>query len=73
MLVTQFDTELIPGDEVKVNTTREFQTFTHPRLKIVYEDDDIIVINKGYGLLSMGTDKINRRHRVFDIARVPQA
>lgn len=57
-VVTQFDTELTPGDEVKVNTTREFQTFTHPRLKIVYEDDDIIVINKGYGLLSMGTDKI---------------
>ena len=57
-VVTQFNQPLEPGDEVKVNTTREFQTFSNPRLKIVYEDDDIIVVNKGYGLLSMGTDRI---------------
>ncbi|MDE6824816.1 MAG: RluA family pseudouridine synthase [Duncaniella sp.] len=56
--VTQFDTQLNPGDEVKVNLTREFRVFYNRRLKLVYEDDDIIVVNKGYGLLSMGTDKI---------------
>lgn len=56
--VTQFDTELKLGDEVKANLTREFRVFYNRRLKIVYEDDDIIVVNKGYGLLSMGTDKI---------------
>lgn len=55
---TQFDMRLNPGDEVKVNLTREFRVFYNRRLKIVYEDDDIIVVNKGYGLLSMGTDKI---------------
>lgn len=52
----QWDQELQSGDIVKVNTSREFQVFKNPRLKIVYEDDDIIVVNKGYGLLSMGTD-----------------
>lgn len=57
-VTTQFDYPLSAGDTVKVNTTREFQTFSNPRLKIVYEDNDIIVVNKGYGLLSMGTDKI---------------
>lgn len=56
-VTTQFDAPVSPGDKVSVNTTREFQFFSHPRLKLVYEDDDIIVINKGYGLLSMGTDK----------------
>lgn len=56
-VTTQFDAMVSAGDKVYVNTTREFQEFTHPRLKLVYEDDDIIVINKGYGLLSMGTDK----------------
>lgn len=55
---TRHDTPLATGDIVKVNTVREFQTFTHKRLRIVYEDDDIIVVDKGYGLLSMGTDKI---------------
>ncbi len=56
--VTQHNTPLNPGDTVRVNLTREFQTFYNRRLKIVYEDDDIIVANKGYGLLSMGTDRI---------------
>ena len=58
MPVTQFDAPLADGDEVKVNLTREFKVFYHRRLKIVYEDDDIIVVNKGYGLLSMGNDKV---------------
>ncbi len=53
----QFDLQLEPGDVVKVNFTREFRVFYNRRLKIVYEDDDIIVVNKGYGLLSMGNDK----------------
>ncbi len=57
-ITTRFDEPLAPGDEVKINTTREFQTFSNPRLQIVYEDDDIIVVNKGYGLLSIGTDKV---------------
>lgn len=56
-VTTAFNQPLSVGDTVSVNTTREFQTFSNPRLKIVYEDDDIIVVNKGYGLLSMGTDK----------------
>ncbi len=51
-------TALHPGDTVSVNFTREFQTFRHPRVKLVYEDDDIVVVNKGYGLLSVGTERI---------------
>lgn len=57
---TQFDTPLTPDDEVKVNFTREFRVFYNRRIKLVYEDDDIIVINKGYGVLSMGTDKVKQ-------------
>lgn len=56
-VTTAFNQPLYAGDKVSVNTSREFQTFSNPRLKIVYEDDAIIVVNKGYGLLSMGTDK----------------
>ena len=54
---SQFDLELQPSDSVKVNFTHEFKVFNNRRLKIVYEDDDIIVVEKGYGLLSMGNDK----------------
>lgn len=56
--VTQFDTPVTPQDEVKVNFTREFRVFYNRRMQLVYEDDDIIVVNKGYGLLSMGNDKV---------------
>ena len=57
-VVTQFDLPISPADSVYVNLTREFPRFYNRRLKIVYEDDDIIVVNKGYGLLSMGNDKV---------------
>lgn len=56
VVTTQWDTAVETGSEVRVNTSREFQTFSNPRIKIVYEDDDIIVVNKGYGLLSVSTD-----------------
>lgn len=56
VVTTQWDTAVETGSEVRVNTSREFQTFSNPRIKIVYEDDNIIVVNKGYGLLSVGTD-----------------
>lgn len=52
----RWDLPLRAGDTVRVNTSREFQLFRNPRLHIMYEDDDIIVVNKGYGLLSVGTD-----------------
>ena len=57
-VTSQFNTLLIPGDVVKVNLSRSFPVFYNRRVKIVYEDDDIIVIEKGYGLLSMGNDKV---------------
>ena len=64
----QFDQPLNPGDKVKVNFTREFRVFSHRRLKLVYEDEDIIVVNKGYGLLSMGNDK-TREGTAYSILR----
>lgn len=57
IITTQFDEEVKPGASVQVNLSRPFVSFQHPRLKIVYEDDDVIVVNKGYGLLSVGTDR----------------
>ena len=58
MPTSQFDTPLEDGDQVSVNFTKSFRVFSSPRIKLVYEDNDILVINKGYGVLSMGTDNI---------------
>lgn len=57
-VTTRFDLKVGRGDTVEVNTSREFQTLRNPRLTIVHEDDDVIVVNKGYGLLSVGNDRI---------------
>lgn len=54
-VVSAFDFPVSPGVEVKINFSRPFVQFHHPRVELVYEDEDIIVINKGYGLLSVGT------------------
>ena len=55
-VTTSFDAPVAPGSVMELNFTRPFVVFRHPRLKLIYEDDDIIVVDKGYGLLSVGTD-----------------
>lgn len=55
-VTTAFNAPVAPGSVVELNFTRPFVVFRHPRLNLVFEDDDIIVVDKGYGLLSVGTD-----------------
>lgn len=52
----QFDARLKAGDVVTINLGTVGKEFRHPMLRIVYEDDHIILINKKYGLLSMASD-----------------
>lgn len=67
---SQFDTPVEPGSEVALNLSRPFPVFKHQRIKIVYEDDDIIVINKGYGLLSVATGMTTKKEEnAFDILK----
>ena len=54
---TQFDTPLNPGDEISINFDRPFRVFKSSKMRIMFEDDYIIVIDKTSGLLSMGTDR----------------
>lgn len=60
-VATRFDTPLHAGDEVSVDFTRGFPEFRHPRLRIVYEDEYLLVVDKGYGLLSMATDRVREK------------
>lgn len=55
---TSFDAPLMPGDRVLINFEKGFKVFKNSRINIVYEDDYIIVANKGYGLLSVSSDRI---------------
>lgn len=64
--VTQFDTPLLPGDIVKVNFGRSFYKFYNPQVRIIYEDEWIVVIEKASGLLSVAndTEKDNNAYRI---------
>lgn len=54
--VTQFNFMLYPGDTVIISNT-PIKKKTRSHLPIIYEDDEIIVINKPSGLLSIASDK----------------
>ena len=70
-IVTAFDAPVAPGAEVVVNLSRPFVRLRHPRLKLIYEDDDIIVVDKGYGLLSVGIPNAGKKkiESAYDILR----
>lgn len=50
-------TPLLAGDVVTINTGITPEPLKHPLLKIVFEDDYLVVVDKKSGLLSVGTDK----------------
>ncbi|MDE6408722.1 MAG: RluA family pseudouridine synthase [Muribaculaceae bacterium] len=68
-VVTAFDAPVEPGDVVRLNVSRPFTLFHHPRIELVYEDEDVIVINKGYGLLSVGAQNSKKEENAYDIIR----
>lgn len=69
IVFTNVNTPLLPGQTVEINFTRAFVRFSHPRLKLVYEDKDIIVVDKGYGLLSVATAPGKRETTAYSILR----
>ena len=60
-IVTRFDHALSPGDEVTVFPGRRVEPLRHPMLRIVYEDEWLIVADKRSGLLSVGTQRERTR------------
>jgi 23S rRNA pseudouridine1911/1915/1917 synthase len=59
--VTQFDHALNPGQRVEVSWVRAVPQKQPRELNILFEDEDIIVINKPPGLLTVATDKEKRK------------
>ncbi|MEZ3550322.1 MAG: RluA family pseudouridine synthase [Muribaculaceae bacterium] len=68
-VTTAFDAPIAQGNLVEINLSRPFVVLRHPRLQLVYEDNDIIVVNKGYGLLSVGTQSHKKEISAYDIVR----
>ena len=57
-VTTQFNAPLRPGDELTIRMEKASMAFHHPDVEILYEDRDLIVINKKQGLLSVATNSV---------------
>ncbi len=51
---TQYNAPIAPGDVLTVNYTRPYVTFQNRMVTLLHEDDDLIVVEKKSGLLSVG-------------------
>lgn len=61
--VTRHDHALQAGDKVEVGAAvRTDTTTTRPQLEILYQDRELIAVNKPAGLLAVATAKENRNH-----------
>jgi len=62
---TKHDFMLAPDDIITIGTVQHTSRQTNiapSKLKIIYQDKDLIAINKPVGLLSVGTNKENKKH-----------
>ena len=63
----QFNFVLNPGDEVTVNWNKNRNDKTPKGIKILFEDNDIVVIEKEEGLLSISTDKKSNERTAYKL------
>ena len=52
-IITQYNHPLQEGDEVSISSSGGKVGLNHPHLKIIYEDDDFIAVDKKEGLLTV--------------------
>jgi len=64
--VTQFNHLLKPGQQVEISTSPAPRARQMRGVMVVYEDNDLIVVNKNAGLLTMATDK-EKRNTVYSL------
>lgn len=68
-VTTQFDAPVNEGDAVAINFTRPYTVLRHPRLQLVYEDEYVVVVNKGYGLLSVSRGAAKPETTAYNIVK----
>ena len=66
---TRHDTPLKAGDKVQVLQGRGNVELRHPKLRIIYEDDALIVVEKKNGLLTVPVNQKSSETTVFSILK----
>ncbi|MBR1928550.1 MAG: RluA family pseudouridine synthase [Paludibacteraceae bacterium] len=66
---TRFDLQLNQGDEIVIDSQSAKQELRHPKLKIIYEDEALIVCEKKRGLLTVPTIATSKETTCFSILK----
>ncbi len=66
---TQFNRSLQAGDVVSIAKVAQENTFSHPLLRLVYEDEQLLVVAKKEGLLTVATAPESRETTAFSILK----
>lgn len=69
VIQTRFDYLLHKNDQVQITTGVIAKELTHPKLKVIYEDDYLIVVEKKQGLLTVATRPDSREVTCFSILK----
>lgn len=67
MVTTQFDEQLQHDDELVINFTRPFPVMRNHMVNIIWEDDNLVVIEKKSGLLTVPTGPNRREKTALDL------
>lgn len=66
-MTSQFDYTLTAGNVIQIHTKKESCDLFKSEIKIVYEDEEIIVVDKPSGLLTVSTDKVQKNTAFYKI------
>lgn len=66
---TKYNYMLNPGDIVSINSGIANEELKHPKLRILYEDDIIVVVEKKEGLLTMATVRESDEMTAYSILK----
>lgn len=66
---TRHDTPLYKGDFITIESGRGNVELRHPKLRIIYEDDALIVVEKKNGLLTVPVNQKSSETTVFSILK----
>lgn len=69
IIQTRFDFSLQPADEILIVTGAVSHELTHPKLKIVYEDEYLIVAEKKNGLLTVAAHEGSNEVTCFTLLK----
>jgi len=75
-VTAQFDHPLSAGDVIQIHTQKKSHDLFKSEIKMVYEDEQIIVIDKPSGLLTVSNDKVRQNtafYKVFEYVKQTSA